>query len=149
MDILEQIKAKSARLAELRKKLSTIEEAEAMELAPHKEAMEKIKAKYAELEPEMKEERNALDAELLDLMVSADMKTYKTLSGHRFTITEKPGMKIVDEKKALGFILTARAYKVDFPVLKNAMKDIRENGGVAPEGFEFVTDRFMSVSLAK
>jgi ribosomal protein S11 len=92
----------------------------------------------------LKDEKEALQNELMMMLRSNDLKSIKDSDGTNFILGSRKGVIVTDEKVALEYAVSIGATQIDKAKLKKWLKDAE----TLPEGFEESEQTFISIRKA-
>ncbi len=125
--VIKRITEKAERLAELRAAINTLEE----------DAKKRVEG--------LKQERDAIQQELIDSLKKEGLATIKTSAGESYTLAKRKGISIVNEIFALKWAMENRAVSINRILVAQKLKDAKE----MPSGFEAIESEYISVRKPK
>ena len=124
---IETIKNKAEALREMREKINAIEEEQKSTLQP------------------FKEERDAIQNELVAIMKEAELASVKVSSGESFALASRKSLIITDEVRALSWAKDNHCFSVNKVIATQRLKKLEE----LPTGFKFEETEYISVRKPK
>ena len=124
---IETIKNKAEALRTMREKINTLEEEQKSILQP------------------LKEERDAIQTELVGIMKEADLASIKVSSGESFARASRKSLIITNEIQALNWAKDNYCFSLNKIIATQKLK----NAEVMPEGLKFEESEYISVRKPK